>query len=195
MKKNKTGKLIVICGPSGTGKKTVWSGIIDKKIYNTIFSISMTTRKRRPGEKEAVDYFFVSKKKFENAIDNKKMLEWAIYVNNYYGTPKDFVKKNLAKGINVFLEIEMQGVIQVIKNWKNKKNLVTIFIAPPSLKELERRLRNRRTEPEIIVRQRLKQSKWELTKKDLFQYVVVNDVVAKAKRRLASILNKELLGK
>ncbi len=195
MKKRKTGKLIVICGPSGAGKKTVWSGVIDQKKYNTIFSISMTTRERRPGEKEGLDYFYVSKKKFENAINDKKMLEWAIYVNNYYGTPKDFVRENLAKGKNVFLEIEMQGVLQVLKNWKNKKKLVTIFIAPPSLKELERRLRNRHTEQEIIVKQRLNQSKWELGKKDLFKYVIVNDKVLKAKRRLASILNKELLGK
>lgn len=195
MRKTKTGKLIVICGPSGAGKKTVWSGIIDQKKYNTIFSISMTTRERRPGEKEGVDYFYVSKKKFENAINDKKMLEWAIYVNNYYGTPRDFVKDNLAKGKNVFLEIEMQGVLQVLKNWKDKRRLVTIFIAPPSLKELERRLRNRHTEQEIIVKQRLNQSKWELGKKDLFKYVIVNDKVLKAKKRLASILNKELLGK
>ena len=195
MEKRKTGKLIVICGPSGAGKKTVWSGIIDQKKYNTIFSISMTTRERRPGEKDGLDYFYVSRKKFENAINDKKMLEWAIYVNNYYGTPRDFVKENLAKGKNVFLEIEMQGVLQVLKNWKDKRKLVTIFIAPPSLKELERRLRNRHTEQEIIVKQRLNQSKWELGKKDLFKYVIVNDKVLKAKRRLSSILNKELLGK
>lgn len=191
----KKGKLIVICGPSGAGKKTVWSGIIDKKKYNTTFSVSMTTRERRPGEKEGIDYFFVTKKKFENAINKKKMLEWAIYVNNYYGTPRKFVKENLRRGINVFLEIEMQGVLQVLKNWKKKKRLLTIFISPPNLTELEKRLRNRKTEPEIIVRQRLNQSKWELTKKDLFQYVIVNDTVAKAKRRLTTILNKELLAK
>lgn len=191
----KKGKLIVICGPSGAGKKTVWSGVIDQKKYNTIFSISMTTRDRRPGEKEGVDYFYVTRKKFENAINRHKMLEWAIYVNNYYGTPRKFVKDNLRKGRNVFLEIEMQGVMQILKNWRRKRKLVTIFISPPSLTELEKRLRNRRTEPEIIVKQRLNQSKWEMTKKHLFKYVIVNDSVSKAKKRLASILNKELLGK
>ncbi|MBQ0045547.1 MAG: guanylate kinase [Mycoplasma sp.] len=191
----KKGKLIVICGPSGAGKKTVWSGIIDQKKYNTIFSISMTTRNRRPGEKEGVDYFYVSKKKFENAINKKKMLEWAIYVNNYYGTPRKFVRNNLLRGKNVFLEIEMQGVLQILKNWKKKKRLITIFIAPPSITELEKRLRNRRTEPEIIVKQRLLQAKWELTQKNLFKYVIVNDSVTKAKKRLTSILNKELLNK
>lgn len=191
----KRGKLIVICGPSGAGKKTVWSGIIDQPKYNTVFSVSMTTRARRPGEKEAVDYFYVTKKKFENAINRKKMLEWAIYVNNYYGTPRKFVKENLRKGKNVFLEIEMQGVLQVLKNWRKRKRLLTIFICPPNVTELERRLRNRSTEPEIVIKQRLKQSKWELTKKNLFQYVVVNDTVSKAKRRLARILDKELLGK
>lgn len=191
----KKGKLIVICGPSGAGKKTIWSSVITQKKYNTIFSVSMTTRPRRIGEKEGLDYFYVTRKKFENAINEKKLLEWAIYVNNYYGTPRDFVRKNLAKGINVFLEIEMQGVLQILKNVKNKRRLLTIFIAPPDLKELERRLRARKTEPEIIVRQRINQAKWELTKKDLFQYVIINDKIPKAKKRLTSILNKELLGK
>lgn len=189
------GKLIVICGPSGAGKKTVWSGVIDQPKYNTVFSISMTTRSRRPGEKEGKDYFYVTRKKFENAINWHKMLEWAIYVNNYYGTPRKFVRDNLRKGKNVFLEIEMQGVLQILKNWKRKKRLLTIFIAPPNWTELERRLRNRRTEPEIIVKQRLNQAKWELKKKHLFKYVVVNDSVIKAKKRLTSILDKELLGK
>lgn len=191
----KKSKLIVICGPSGAGKKTVWSGVIDKPKYNTVFSISMTTRERRAGEKEGIDYFYVSRKKFENAINHHKMLEWAIYVNNYYGTPKDFVKDNLRKHKNVFLEIEMQGAMQVMKNWKKQRKLVTIFIAPPSLTELEKRLRNRQTEPEIVIKQRLIQSKWELTKKDLFKYVIVNDSITKAKRRLAMILDKELLDK
>lgn len=191
----KHGKLIVLCGPSGAGKKTVWTNIIDKPKYNTVFSVSMTTRARRPGEKEGLDYFYVTKKKFEDSINNKKMLEWAIYVNNYYGTPKEFVKKNLQKGINVFLEIEMQGVFQILKNWKNKRHLLTIFICPPSLTELEKRLRNRSTEPKIIIKQRLNQAKWELTKKNLFKYVIVNDVVTKAKKKLGRILDKELLGK
>lgn len=191
----KKGKLIVICGPSGTGKKTVWSGIITEKKYNTIFSVSMTTRKRRPGEKEGKDYFFVTKKQFDNAIKNNKMLEWAIYVNNIYGTPKNFVKSNLAKGKNVFLEIEMQGVLNVIKNWKPKSDLLTIFMAPPSLKELANRLRKRGTESEVIIKNRIKQSKWELTQKNKFQYVIINDKVEKAKRRLTQILDKELLDK
>ena len=191
----RSGKLIIICGPSGAGKKTVWSGIIDQMQYNTIFSVSMTTRDKRPGEVEGADYFYVTRNKFEYAIRKKKMLEWAIYVNNYYGTPKKFVKDNLRKGINVFLEIEMQGVLQVLKNFKRKRKLLTIFIAPPNLKELEKRLRNRRTEPEIIVRQRINQAKWELSKKDMFKYVIINDDVEKAKKRLTTILNKELLNK
>ncbi|MCQ2747924.1 MAG: hypothetical protein MJ223_01460 [Mycoplasmoidaceae bacterium] len=112
----RTGKLIILCGPSGTGKRTVWSGIIDQKKYNTVFSISMTTRPKRPGEKNGKDYFFVTKNQFKKAIKNNKMLERAIYCENIYGTPKDFVKQNLAKGKNVFLEIEMQGVLNVLKN-------------------------------------------------------------------------------
>jgi len=188
-------KLFIICGPSGTGKKTVWSGIVDQPKYNTIFSVSMTTRKIRPGEKEGVDYFYVTKEQFEDAIANNKLLEYAKYVSNTYGTPREFVEKNLASGKNVFLEIEMQGAIDVMKNWKDKDSLFTIFIAPPSLEELKNRLKNRNTETDEMIEQRIKQSAWELTKQNLFDYVIVNNTVEQAKADLEKILDKELLGK
>jgi len=189
------GKLFIICGPSGTGKKTVWSGIVDQPKYNTIFSISMTTRAIRPGEKDGVDYFYVTKQQFEEAIKANKMLEYATYVNNTYGTPREFVEKNLNEGKNVFLEIEMQGAINVMKNWKDKDSLFTIFFAPPSLEELRNRLKNRNTESEEVIEQRIKQSEWEMTQQGLFDYVIVNNTVEQAKADLTKILDKELLGK
>lgn len=189
----KKGKLVIICGPSGTGKKTVWSGVIDQPKYKTIFSVSMTTRHKRPGEVYGKDYFFVNKTQFRNAIKAKKLLEWAIYVNNYYGTPRDFVENNLNKGINVFLEIEMQGALNVMSNWKNKKDLLTIFIAPPSIKALRERLANRKTEAKQVIEKRIKQSKWELKQKKYFDYIVINDTVKQAKKDLKKILDKNLI--
>lgn len=189
----KKGKLVIICGPSGTGKKTVWSGLIDQKKYNTIFSVSMTTRKKRPGEVYGKDYFFLTKPEFKKAIKEGKLLEWAVYVNNYYGTPKSFVEKNLLKGKNVFLEIEMQGVLNILKNWKAKKDLLTIFIAPPSLNALRQRLIGRKTDSKKVIENRIKQAKWELKKKKLFDYVVVNKTVKQAKKDLKKILDKHLL--
>lgn len=191
----KKGKLIIICGPSGTGKKTVWSGIIDNPKYNTIFSVSMTTRTKRPDEVQNKDYIFVTEEQFKTAIAENKMLEWAIYVNNYYGTPREFVETNLAQGKNVFLEIEMQGVLNVLKNWPHKEDLLSIFIIPPSLDDLKNRLLNRKTESEEIIQKRIKQSQWELTQKDKFDYVIINDKVAQAKKELETILNKSLLNK
>lgn len=191
----KKGKLIVLCGPSGTGKKTVWLGVIDKPIYNMVFSVSMTTRRIRPGEKEGFDYFYVSKEEFANALKNNKLLEHATYVNNTYGTPREFVEKNLNEGKNVFLEIEMQGVLQVLKNWKDKDSMFTIFIAPPSLEELKKRLLGRKTESEAIIEQRLLQSAWEMKQQDKFDYVIVNNTVEQAKKDLTRILDKELLNK
>ena len=114
-------KLILLCGPSGSGKKTIWSGIINRPKYNAIFSVSMTTRKARKGEKHGDDYFFVTKKQFETAIKKKQFLEHATYIDNYYGTPKAFVIDNLKKNKNVFLEIEMNGALQIMKNFSNKK--------------------------------------------------------------------------
>lgn len=185
-------KLILLCGPSGAGKKTIWSGIINKPKYNMTFSVSMTTRKPRKGEKHGVDYFFVTKKQFETAIKKKQFLEYATYIDNYYGTPKSFVLNNLKKNMNVFLEIEMNGAIQIMKNFPNKKKMFSIFVCPPSTNELRKRLIKRHTENEKVIDKRVEQSKWEISKKKLFDYVIVNKDIKASKKQLKEILDKEL---
>lgn len=182
-----------MCGPSGVGKKTTWGPVVVDKKYNIVYSISMTTRKQRVGEKNGVDYFFVSQQKFLKAIKDNQMLEWAEYINNYYGTPKNFVLDNIKKKKNVFLEIEIQGAMQIINNWKDKSQLVSIFLAPSSLKVLQDRLINRHTEPLDVVKKRINQAKKELAMKNHFKYIIVNDLIDNARNELKSILNKELL--
>lgn len=189
----KLGKLIIMCGPSGVGKRTIWGPIIVDDKYNIVYSISMTTRKKRVGEKDGVDYFYVTKQKFLKAINDGQMLEWAKYIDNYYGTPRDFVVNNIKKGRNVFLEIEIQGAMQIINNWKDASQLVSIFLTPSSLEVLQNRLINRHTETVDIIKKRIKQAKKELSMKNHFKYVITNDLIDRARNELSTILNKELL--
>lgn len=182
-----------MCGPSGVGKKTIWGPIIVDDKYNIVYSISMTTRKKRVGEKDGVDYFYVTKQKFLKAINDGQMLEWAKYIDNYYGTPRDFVVNNIKKGRNVFLEIEIQGAMQIINNWKDASQLVSIFLTPSSLEVLQNRLINRHTETIDIIKKRIKQAKKELSMKNHFKYVITNDLIDRARNELSTILNKELL--
>ena len=172
----KYGLLILFTGPSGVGKQTVRGPILKDKDLNIAFSVSMTTRKCRKGEIEGVDYFFVTKKQFKDAIKKNKLLEWAIYADNYYGTPYDYVHKLRSKGKNVFLEIEPQGGLQIIDYCKKNKDdkLLSILIAPPSINDLKKRLQGRSTEDKKIIDQRLKVAKWEIAQSKKYQNVVVN---------------------
>lgn len=189
----KKGKLIIISGPSGVGKKTVWTNVVNQKKYNTIFSVSMTTRPKRINEVDKVDYFFVTKQEFEQAIKEKKLLEWAIFAGNYYGTPKDFVISKLNEGYNVFLEIETQGVLQILKNFGNNKNdILTIFISPPSIQILKKRLLERKTEVEDAIEKRIKQAEWELNMTHNFHHIIVNGDINQAKKELSDILEMNL---
>jgi guanylate kinase len=154
------GLLIVLSGPSGVGKKTIWGPLINDKKLKLAFSISMTTRAKRFDEVDKRDYFFVTKQQFKKAIANGDMLEYATYVNNYYGTPKRFVNQLRAKGMNVLLEIESNGALQIMDYAKKNKDkgVVTIFIAPPSLQHLHERLKKRGTESDKKIKERIKQA-------------------------------------
>lgn len=168
----KKGLLIIISGPSGVGKGTVREYFMKDPSLNLSYSISMTTRKPRQGEVDGVDYLFVSREEFEKKIEEGEFLEWAEFVGNYYGTSIQQVEKLRNEGKNVILEIEVQGANQV----KEKcPDAISIFIIPPSMEELEKRIRGRRSEPEEIIQQRLAKASQELKLVGNYKYVVCND--------------------
>ena len=186
----KNGLLIVLSGPSGVGKGTIRRLVMSDITLNMVYSISMTTRKPREMEVDGKDYFFVNKNKFEEMIHNDGFLEYAQFVGNYYGTPKDYVLNLLKEGKNVFLEIEINGAKQVMEKYKGK-NLVTIFLVPPSIQELENRIRNRHTEDEQTIQERLNKACHELSEKDNYDYVVVNDDIYQASREIQNIIRNK----
>lgn len=181
------GILFVLSGPAGVGKGTVRQKLFEQET-DLKYSVSATTRKKRPGEKEGVDYFYKTKEEFEEMIERNELLEYAKYVDNYYGTPKQYVLDELAKGNDVFLEIEVQGALQVKKNFPEG---VFIFLTPPSLKELKNRIVNRGTETKDVIMQRLKEAKNEIKMMENYDYVVVNDDVSKAVKKVKSIVISE----
>lgn len=184
---SKRGNLIIYSGPSGVGKGTVRKELFELEDLHLKYSISMTTRHPRDGEKEGIDYFFVDKETFEKAIANDELLEYAVFVGNYYGTPKAYVESLLEQGYNVMLEIEVEGAKKVMAKCPEA---ISIFLMPPSFEALERRIRGRRTEEEEIVQMRLSKARLEMNLQDKYQYVVVNDSVENAKDKIAEIIKK-----
>ncbi|MFX0562281.1 guanylate kinase [Bacillus pumilus] len=184
------GLLIVLSGPSGVGKGTVRQAIFSQEDTKFEYSISVTTRKPREGERNGVDYFFKSREEFEHMIENKKLLEWAEYVGNYYGTPVDYVEQTLSEGKDVFLEIEVQGALQVREAFPEG---LFIFLAPPSLSELQNRIITRGTESEELIRNRMVAAKEEIEMMDAYDYVVENDDVELACERIKAIVLAEHL--
>ncbi|HEU5138484.1 MAG TPA: guanylate kinase [Bacillales bacterium] len=181
------GILYVLSGPSGVGKGTVCKAL-RKKGTSLNYSVSATTRSPREGERNGVEYFFKSKDEFEKMIENDKLLEWAQYVGNYYGTPIDYVKENLAEGKDVLLEIEVQGARKVRRVFSEA---VFIFLAPPNLKELRNRIIGRGTESEDSLANRLSVAKEEIELMTHYDYVVENDEVDLACNRIESIVTAE----
>ena len=188
MDKNTRGVLLVLSGPSGTGKGTVCKVVRDSLGDNLAYSISATTRKPRTGEEHGREYFFFSKEEFEELREQNGFLEWAQVYDNYYGTPRAFVEEVLASGRDCILEIDPQGALQVRKA---TDEAVLVFIAPPSLEELRSRLTGRGTEAPEEVEKRLSCAEAELGYSNQYDYLIVNDEVEKAADKMKAILMAE----
>lgn len=183
------GLLIVISGPSGTGKGAVLKKLF-KRRSGLYYSISATTRAPRPGEVDGVNYYFLETAQFERQVSSGEMLEYAKYCGNYYGTPRAAVEKRLGAGEDVVLEIEVQGAESVKKTCPD---CVSVFILPPSCEELERRLRGRGTESDTVIRRRLNTALEEISRAPGYDYIVINDEVEAAAERINSIITAEKL--
>lgn len=181
------GKLIVISGPSGAGKSTVVFKALEGR-SDVCFSVSATTRKPRPNEVDGKEYFFVEPDKFKEMVANDEFLEHAEYVANSYGTPRAYVEKKLNEGMNVLLDIEVQGALQV---HEKMREAVMIFIIPPSMKELETRLRNRGTDSERKIEARLIRAREEYEAATFYDYIIINDDADVAANEFSSIINAE----
>ena len=179
------GLLIVLSGPSGVGKGTVRKAVFDHPETNFKYSISMTTRQKREGERDGIDYFFKSHEEFEALIEQDKFIEYAEYVGNYYGTPVDYVKDTIAEGHDVFLEIEVEGAKQVREKFPDA---LFIFLAPQTLAQLEKRLIGRGTDSQKVIDHRIKEAKRELNLMNLYDYVVINDDVDTARQKVQCIV-------
>lgn len=191
--KNNKGLLVVLSGPSGSGKDTVLKKVLekcasDKENSCVKLSISATTRTPRDNEIHGKDYYFLSKEEFEELINNDGMIEYAEYCGNFYGTPKKAVNDWLEQGFDVILEIEVQGALNVMKA---SKDCISIFILPPSLEELRTRLVKRNTDNETVVEKRLHVAKDEIKHAINYDYIVINDQLEKCTNDIFDIINVE----
>ena len=177
------GKLIIVSGPSGSGKSTVTKIVKDK--LNIPLSISATTRKPRDGEIDGKDYFFLSKEEFKNKIANDEFYEYAEVHGNYYGTLKKTVEENLDKGLNVILEIDVQGAL-IAK--EKKKDAVLVFFRTKDMDILEKRLRDRKTDSEEVIQTRLKNAETELKYEDKYNYTIINENLDDSIQELIDII-------
>ena len=183
----KKGKTFIISGPSGVGKSTVLSALLEKR-SNVYFSVSATTRDPRPGELDGIHYHFMDVDSFRKWIAMDQFLEYAEYVGNFYGTPKRFVDEAMEQGKDVILDIEVQGAIQVTSK---RPDTVRIFIAPPSWSELERRLTERGTDSKDKIQKHLLRAKVEFQTAHTYDYFVINDTVENAVKELDAIMTAE----
>ena len=185
----KKGLLIVYSGLSGVGKGTILQKLMPMEDLNLAYSVSMTTRAKREGEVEGQSYFFVSKERFKEAILNGELLEHARFVENDYGTPKAYVEKMRNEGKNVVLEIEIRGAKQVLEKCPDA---LSIYIVPPTMEELERRIRERNTEDEDTIMKRIAKARREMQEIDFYEHVVCNDDLDKATQEIRDIILNEM---
>lgn len=183
----KKGKIFLISGPSGVGKGTIREYILNDKDLNVDLSISCTTRKPRVGEKNGVDYYYLSQTEFDLKILNDEFIEYVKYVGNSYGTEKKELERITSLGHNVFLEIEIVGALEVL----SKLDVVSIFILPPDKNSLYERLKKRGTESDEIIADRLQKASFELKHQKEYQYHVINDKLEHAVEQIREIIKKE----
>ena len=186
-RKKERGQLIVLSGPSGVGKSTVIAELLSQR-DNIYFSVSYTTRQPRVGEQNGVNYNFVAREEFERMIRDNEFLEYAQYVDNYYGTSLKIIEEKLQAGVDVLLDIEVQGAAKVRERCPDA---LFIFIIPPSFEELSRRLHRRATDQEEVIQGRLQKAREECKQIPHYDYVVVNDKVSEAAWEIISILTAE----
>lgn len=183
----KKGMLVVISGFSGAGKGTLMRRLMEQ-YDNYSLSISATTREPRPGEQDGKDYFFVSKERFLSMIQNDELLEYAQYVDHYYGTPKAYVEQEMARGKDVILEIEIQGALKIRAKYPDS---VLIFITPPSAAELKKRLVSRGTESEEVINKRLARAVLEANGVEGYDYILINDNLEKTTKHLNYLIQDQ----
>lgn len=182
-----SGLLIIISAPSGTGKSTLCRKLINN-LPNAYYSVSVTTRNPRRGEVQGKDYFFVSRNEFKQKIKRGELAEWALVYGHYYGTPKNFLEKNLVEGKDIILDIDVRGAMKLKKRYPEA---VFIFLASPSFSELKRRIKGRSKDSEAAIRKRLTNARWEIGQIESYDYLVINDRLVDAFRRVKSIVLAE----
>jgi guanylate kinase len=178
--------LFIISAPSGGGKTTLSKAVVDR-FKNILYSVSYTTRSPRNSEQDGVDYYFISKKDFEDRVESGYWAEWAKVHGNYYGTSGEFLEKGLASERDIILDIDVQGTIQILENYPDS---ITIFIMPPSLETLRRRLEMRGTESRATIKRRLFTAEKEMAQKELYRYIIVNDQLSVSIEKLVAIIEK-----
>ncbi|MCD8194835.1 MAG: guanylate kinase [Coprobacillus sp.] len=186
------GLLIILSGPSGVGKGTVREAVMKETDLDLSYSISMTTRPPRPGERDGREYYFVDDKTFNKNIKEGNFLEWCEFVGHRYGTPKDKLEEMRNNGENVFLEIEVTGAAQVLEKVKKDPKVLSIFLMPPSEQALEDRIRSRKYESEEAIKARLDKGIKEMEAASSYDYVVLNDYVDRASREIIHIIKNAL---
>ncbi len=180
------GHLFVVSAPSGAGKTTLCRALLEH-FTDMIYSVSYTTRSPRKGEKDAVDYHFISLEEFKNGIIDRKWAEWAEVHGHYYGTSAEFLDKGLSAGKDILADLDVQGTIQILARYPD---CISKFIAPPSLETLRHRLELRGLDSEAVIEQRLRNAKNEMAKKGIYRHVIVNDRLETAKKQLISLIEK-----
>ena len=182
----KTGTLFIISAPSGTGKTTLCKAVL-KVVPDIVFSVSYTTRPPRPGERQGIDYCFVSRAEFERKIKAGQWAEWARVHDNYYGTSAEFLDNALLKQKNVLLDIDVQGAEQIRKRYPG---CVTLFIMPPSMEALKARLESRRTDDAETIQKRLANAEKEIARKGVYRHIIINDDLQTAVNEMVSLISR-----